>query len=403
MQFGHVEDVHQCYARDNCIQLYEDVKDDEYGHFCKQCLDSRTAAGYYCSMKCAKANHTDHRDEGVVQVDEKPVFLSIPQIFRELQDSDVLASHYFEEIAPDDQLVSAQDHTTTESDAMDGLEMQSVGQQAGYSAPGGKRDLAQAEPVRSSAPIDAERTESVPATLNQVESIDMDTDMRDVNQREPSPRPKPTNPAPGYQWGQNSRQLDIPVHYTPKKVEPRSPIFPEAAKEDDSNRRSPEPEPKPGKVTELFPEKVGDAARKRSGSAETVGLSEGKLGPANIPSTGAGAAAEKMEDYSRRFGGPSAGRRPDEARSGFTGAFGNRAEPRRDPPRKVIPSVESQYSRFRHDDQRRPFDRDSPSRNDEFRKRKPDFLQAEPRQFDRDNRDPKRARSGSDELEEGEI
>lgn len=404
MQSGHVEAMHQCHAGDNCIQLYEDVQDDAYGRICKRCLDSRTSAAFYCSMRCAEANHTRHQDKGEDRMDKQLVFLSIPQIFQDLQAGDVFGSHSFEEITPDGELVSSKSHTTTESGAMDGLWMQSVDQQAGYSgAPRGRRDMDETETVRNGAPVVAEMTESVPASLDQAESMDMDTDMRDADEREPSPRLKPTNAAPGYQWGQTSRELDIPVDYTPTKVDPRFPIFPEAVKENYSSRRSPEAEPEPGRVTELFPGKVDDAARKWPGSTETAGIPEGKPGPTNVPGTGAGAVAEKLDDQSRRFGGPGGGRRPEEARIGFTGPFGNRAEPRREPPRKLIPSVEPQYTRFRHDDQRRPFDREPLSRSDDHRKRKPDFLQAEPRRFDRDNKDPKRARSGSDELEEGEI
>lgn len=400
---GHVEAVHQCHAGDNCIQLYEDVETDVNGHFCKQCLHSSTSAAFYCSMRCAEANHTNHRDEGESHVDRKPTFLSIPQVFQELQDGEAFASHSFEEARANDQFVSRRRHTTTESNAMDDLGMQFVDQQSRSSASSDKLPPAVSESVDNHASDVVEKTNIAPATLVQAKPIDLDIDMSDTDVRIPSPQPKSASAASGYQSGRTSRELDIPVTHASPKADPRDPIFPEVIKKDYSNRRSPQAEPRPGRVTELFPGKVGDAARRRPGSAEIAGPSEGKPGPANIPTAGAGPAAEKTMDHLRRFGGPGAGRRPEETRTGFPGPFGNRVDPRREPPRKGISSVDSQYTRFRHDDKRRPLDREPPPRNDDYRKRKAENLHTEPRQFEQNSKDPKRARSGSDELEEGEI
>lgn len=72
----HVEKAHKCAAGEHCVTLYHPEEDKESGgstdptgyegdaYLCKECLEQRKSVAVFCTLACAEANFTRHR-EGV--------------------------------------------------------------------------------------------------------------------------------------------------------------------------------------------------------------------------------------------------------------------------------------------------------------------------------------------------
>jgi hypothetical protein len=63
-QDDHVDKEHDCEARDNCVQCFdeEEVEDDgTQTVICDACIDDRESA-IYCSVRCAKQNLPHHNE-----------------------------------------------------------------------------------------------------------------------------------------------------------------------------------------------------------------------------------------------------------------------------------------------------------------------------------------------------